>query len=261
MRMRMIAKEDMIDGDRFEQLAQTLGLIYVQIHALDIEDIECYPGKVNVLSHNSDGGIVHRGKLLSSHRFDWEDVPDSVAYWFAQNADVRDDRLIPIPIGLERDRWYPRLRKKETILAIPRPECKEKLCYLNANTEVHVQREAVYKMFECKFWCTVERGKNGIAFDNYAQQIAAHKFVLCPDGNGMDTHRTWETLYLGSFPIVSRHVFTEEFAKILPILVVDDWDIISETFLYNKYDEFIHREWNWQALTMNYWENLIKEKI
>ena len=29
-----------------------------------------------------------------------------------------------------------------------------------------------------------------------------YKFILCPLGNGVDSHRIWETLYSGSIPIV-----------------------------------------------------------
>jgi len=81
--------------------------------------------------------------------------------------------------------------------------------------------------------------------------------VLCPDGNGPDTHRTWETLYLGSFPIVERHVFTERFAEELPLLIVDNWAHVTQDFLDYVYAAFIKLDWNWQALTMDYWEKRI----
>jgi hypothetical protein len=32
--------------------------------------------------------------------------------------------------------------------------------------------------------------------------IAQSKFVLCPSGLGFDTYRLWETIILGSIPIV-----------------------------------------------------------
>lgn len=38
----------------------------------------------------------------------------------------------------------------------------------------------------------------------YLRDIRECGLVICPRGNGMDTHRLWEALYLGSIPIVLR---------------------------------------------------------
>ena len=102
---------------------------------------------------------------------------------------------------------------------------------------------------------------NELGFDRYACQIKDHKFVLCSDSGGIDSYRTWETLYIGSFPIVERHVFTERFAKELPILIVDDVENITEEYLNDKYEEFSNREWNWDLLKSTYWNQLINKLI
>lgn len=256
----IIARTDLIDGDQFERLAGKYGLAYIETHEAKGRNLEgC------ILTHNSDACILPKGKTIQprlsevrTYDYNWP-APASVRVWFAQNVDVCDARLIPIPIGLERDRWFPHLRKKDVILGLPDVE-KTKLLYLNVNPETHWSRPALYEKFGNEAWCTVEPGHNGVGFLNYARQIKRHKFVLCPDGNGMDTHRPWEVLYLGSYPIVARHVFTEELAKILPLLVVDDWSEVTEPYLRSVYEDFASREWNWGALKIGYWENLIKEK-
>lgn len=253
-------KDTMIDGDAFEQLAHDLGLVYVQIHNLTRESIRHRPGTANILSHNGDGCIMPGGTPSREYDFVWDNIPANVGHWFAQNVDVRDGRLTPIPIGLENIRWYPDLHKKDVILALPEIENK-KLVYLNVNADIVVQREVLYQRFGNLAWCTTERGKNGIRFNHYAQQLKAHKFVLCPDGNGLDTHRTWEALYSGSFPIVERHPFTEEFAKQLPLVIIDGWGQVTEDFLNSRYDEFTSREWNWHALSIHYWKDLIQRTI
>lgn len=259
---KLVHRADLIDGDQFEWLAGKYGLAYIETHEARNRELGgC------ILTHNSDGCILPAGKTINPNPsatravdYDWGNVPDSVRVWFAQNADVRDERLIPIPIGLERDRWFPRLRKKEIILTLPDAE-KTRLLYLNFNPSTHRARPALYERFGNEGWCTTELGHNGVGFFHYAQQIKRHKFVLCPDGNGMDTHRVWEALYLGSYPIVQRHVFTEEFAKALPLLVVDDWDEVTQCYLHGIYWDFASREWNWEALKIDYWEYLIKEKM
>lgn len=249
---------DLIDGDAFEALARRMGLVYVETHNLAgrMDDIRRM-GRVIVLSHNSDGCIVAPGTPTREYDFVLRDISPNIVHWFGQNVDVYDDRLTCLPIGLERVRWYPQVRKHEVILSMPQA-AERKLCYLNANTRIRVQREELYQRFEGRPWVTAERGHNGLDFEHYARQLVSHKFILCPDGNGLDTHRTWEALYCGAFPVVQRHVFTEYFSHILPLLVIDDWGQVTEDWLNRVYDDFAACEWNREALTMGYWERVIR---
>lgn len=254
-------KSQMVDGDQFARIAMELGLVYVATHELRkknlIDDIRAMPGKINVLSANSDGGIPAPGVRVRSFDFVWEGMLPNVNIWFSQNVDVREDRLIPIPIGLECDKWNAG-RKKEVILATPIRE-RSRLVYMN-HMEWNPTRTLLYAKFENAPWCTTQRIGKGMG--HYYNQLASHKFVFSPDGNGYDCCRTWEALYLGCYPIVQRHVFTEEFAKQLPLLIVDDWDIVTEDYLNAKYYEFTNGQvWNWDALDIQYWENLIKDAI
>lgn len=47
-------------------------------------------------------------------------------------------------------------------------------------------------------------------------------FVACPPGNGMDTHRFWESLYLGSLPIILKRHEIPAF-KGWPYFALNDW--------------------------------------
>jgi hypothetical protein len=53
-------------------------------------------------------------------------------------------------------------------------------------------------------------------------QILRHRFVLCPPGNGVDTHRMWEALVAGAIPVVLRSQAMKPFES-LPILFVEDY--------------------------------------
>ena len=52
--------------------------------------------------------------------------------------------------------------------------------------------------------------------------------LICPRGNGLDTHRVWESLYLGRTTIVASGTLDPLF-KDLPVLILDDWRQIFET--------------------------------
>jgi hypothetical protein len=82
--------------------------------------------------------------------------------------------------------------------------------------------------------------------------------VLCPEGNGMDTHRTWESLYLGAIPVERRNK-NNRFYTDLPILFVDEWEEVTEEFLRKNFWKIKLKEWNDKKLEFWYWKNKIKE--
>jgi len=94
----------------------------------------------------------------------------------------------------------------------------------------------------------------------FLENIYNSKFVLCPRGNGLDTHRLWETLYLGSIPIV-KDEYGMSFFKDLPILFVNEINNnnISEEFLNNKWIEFNSMKKNYDKLFISYWIELIEK--
>ena len=57
--------------------------------------------------------------------------------------------------------------------------------------------------------------------EDYVEAMASAKAVVCPRGNGFDTHRTWETLYKGAWAIVPdnqhTHCLLEEYPS-LPLI-------------------------------------------
>ena len=66
------------------------------------------------------------------------------------------------------------------------------------------------------------------------------KFVIAPRGNGWDTHRLWEALYLGCVPIVESSGL-DELDSHLPILIVKSWSSLNEKTLEDVYERFLPR--------------------
>jgi hypothetical protein len=42
---------------------------------------------------------------------------------------------------------------------------------------------------------------------DYFNYLSTFKFAICPEGNGIDTHRLWECFYLKVIPIVIDNIF------------------------------------------------------
>jgi hypothetical protein len=52
--------------------------------------------------------------------------------------------------------------------------------------------------------------------------------MLCPRGNGRDTLRVWESLYLGRLVVTLRGSTIEPLYDGLPVLLLDDWAQLFE---------------------------------
>ena len=59
---------------------------------------------------------------------------------------------------------------------------------------------------------------------NYLKCLSSYKFAICPEGNGIDTHRFHECLYLKTIPICLHNHVTYYYSKIYPVVLLDKWD-------------------------------------
>jgi hypothetical protein len=74
-------------------------------------------------------------------------------------------------------------------------------------------------------------------FEDYLQKINDYKFILCPRGNGLDTHRFCESLLLGSIPIVEKNGISDLLEK-FPCIIVNNFnDITIDLIKDYKFDQ------------------------
>lgn len=233
--------------------------VFIQTHRLNeyMPQIASFKDRKFILvSHNSDGGII----TTNPRDFDYQlkEIPDNIIHWFAQNVDVRNEKITPIPVALENSYCTPHNNKQVKMQAVGIKE-KSKLAFLCGNVWTNpLERFKPYKEFYKTPWVTIKTGfNNPKLFDKFIEEIAKHHFVLSPDGNGIDCVRTWEALYMGCIPIVQRHVFTEYFAHYLPMIVIDNWNEITEYKLNSFLEYQVPEHYNKDVLKMSYWENKI----
>jgi hypothetical protein len=82
-----------------------------------------------------------------------------------------------------------------------------------------------------------------------------YAFVVSPHGNGLDCHRTWESLVLGNIVIVKRSSLDSLYEG-LPVVIVDDWAEIQPENLKKWHAEHaaaFGREEVLERLTNRYW--------
>jgi len=92
----------------------------------------------------------------------------------------------------------------------------------------------------------------------FAQEMNEYKFVACPRGNGIDTHRFWEALYRGSVPIVIASKWSKSLKYLdLPLIEVSNWAEAG-----NAIKEFANQSpprlpGELKSLWLPYWKNLL----
>jgi hypothetical protein len=59
-------------------------------------------------------------------------------------------------------------------------------------------------------------------FAKYLRDLSQSYFCISPNGNGIDCHRTWESLYVRTIPIVTDSLVAKAHAD-FPMMVLKDW--------------------------------------
>ena len=96
----------------------------------------------------------------------------------------------------------------------------------------------------------------------YLENLRKYAFTACPVGNGIDTHRLWEVLYMGGIPIIKQNRILESMLEDLPFVLVRNWEQIKdEKFLQDSWDKLSNRQnYNFNKLRIDYWINLIHSR-
>lgn len=162
-------------------------------------------------------------------------------------------KVTPIPLGIADD--YCALTLKNDFEKTK----ATKLLYVNHRVETFPQvRAPLYSLFADKPWATVRTPAAQGETKSYKKELLEHKFILCPRGNGIDTHRMWEALYCGVIPVVQRHITHLNLEGKLPILFVDDYREITEDVLEATYEKYAVEKWDLDMLTVSWWINMIR---
>ena len=172
--------------------------------------------------------------------------------WFAQNADVvGHPKLIPIPVGIANRYWpHGSVSVLDNLISQLPSILKNKFLYLNINPHTHASiREQAIQLFTDKSFCYKTAPK---PWTEYLLDLASSKFVLSPRGNGLDCHRTWEALLMGSIPIVTSSTLNPLYDD-LPVLIVSEWQEITQDFLEKKYAEIKSKQHNEEKMYAPYW--------
>ncbi|WP_419913418.1 hypothetical protein [Hoeflea sp.] len=265
-------------------------------HAGDLEKLEWHGKhlptiyvKTNYLSEFARGGIAHieHDFTLVSGCCDIEAGPRDtepdilrvlldhphLKTWYAQNSNLDEPKMRTLPLGLDYHtltfgiHFWPWGH-------FSTPVAQEASLDETRNAAPQLADKAVSGY--CNWHHVLQRGDrlrciNGVAYDvlsleqlNVRRTLswsnnAQHLFTISPLGMGLDCHRTWEAILLGSVPIVPKSGISSLFED-LPVCVVDDWSEVTVPYLRRKRDWALETEFDFAPLYLDWWRSQLRGK-
>jgi len=200
-----------------------------------------------LISHNSDAGIDARfQRALDDPR---------IVHWFAQNATIEHPKLTALPIGIANAMW-PHGHIESLVgaaAAVPRQRKALVYCNFAVSTNPSIRAPLLAKLSKSDVtWCAPAR-----RFADYLAEMASCQWCVSPTGNGVDCHRTWEALYLGVVPILSRMQVALALYEGLPVIFIDDLSDISKAVIDAEQRRIDGMQFDLSHLTMSRWRHRI----
>ncbi|MCY6380814.1 hypothetical protein [Hoeflea prorocentri] len=193
------------------------------------------------------------------------DNPNLVS-WYAQNCNDNHPKLRPLPIGLDYhtltfqmrfDPWGyfdTPVEQEKTLdtIRIAAPRLKEKKLAGYCNWHHALDRGDRLRCINAVDFDTLALERLSVERSTSWKNNATHFFTLSPLGAGLDCHRTWEALLLGSVPIVPRSGISSLFDD-LPVCVVDDWSEVTVNFMQQQRERILGSQFDFSSLYLETW--------
>lgn len=219
--------KDIIQGEKFQALAThkwtseeeiereannsvivcvTGTILYVHTHLLPLFFQHIWSrlqGRFVLITHNSDDTVneEHVNYLNDSR----------LIRWFAQNVEVKHPKLIAIPIGLANSQWeHGKIDLLRQTMAKSQSQNTLAHMYVNLST-THDLRTRLLHYFTEHPQPEVEMETAArLTYEEFLTRSLKFLYICAPRGNGPDTHRFWETLYLNRIPVTYENEFSRQ---------------------------------------------------
>lgn len=185
--------------------------------------------------------------------------PICVSKWYSINIDYENPNLISIPLGLSND-YSPKNPNANDFIKLSSNKKITKInnMYINYQQNTNLkERKMLFDFFKDEQWVNVD--EPNLNLEEYVEKLNSYSFVFCPWGNGIETHRVWETLYAGSIPVLKYHPSYNSISN-LPVLFVDNYKDINKKLLEEFKNEMKNKVYKFDKLSIKYWEKLINEE-
>lgn len=205
--------------------------LYPDCYSIFKEKIHYFNNPFVLVSNNSDYPVINNEvcSFIANH--------PKLIRWFAQNLIYDHPKLELLPIGFA-NKQYKHGNQIAISNTINNLDNIKKINYIyfyfSINTNFNKRNDCYEKL---KNYIPDSDKKSG---EEYFDYLATFKFAICPEGNGVDTHRLWECFYFKVIPIVLDNEFIRLVKKkynYFPMIILNDWtDLIGMELTYTDYD-------------------------
>ena len=184
--------------------------------------------------HNSDGNFLKEHYTVLN-------LPNCKQI-YSQNNTV--PQVITLPIGQANSQWK---------------HGNEKLLLKSMNSKIEKTNNIFLNFtittplrIDCKN-ILLNKGISWIEnkeYSDYLNTLATYRYCICVEGNGLDTHRFWECLYLGVIPICVKNEWTDRNCNEYPMIVLNNWNELCNEKLINF--DFVNFEGNFDFVNFDF---------
>jgi len=188
---------------------------------------------------------------------EWQLTPKPIDNLIVQASTIDGcDRWQPFPIGMQFSYIY----NYKKPIQIGNHE-NTVLCAINQTTDNHRRPHGLNRQLFIKNLNKNNIINNRMQHDKYFDILPSYKFIISPEGNGIDCHRHYEALIAGSIPIMEYNELTEQKYLNCPVLYTKDYSEITEEYLISKYNEMIDTPYNFSCLFLSYYDSSTQSHI
>ena len=226
----------------------------------DAKVVFCPSDRAEEFLENYAGSIFAKVIIFGNSDRNFERIdfkfPKSVVKVFLQNSSISNEMFVPLPIGLENIRLakngttnlfqskYSNVVKRNEILIGPFGRTHSERNFIE-----QIDPEMPDK------WQVVN---SRLSPRKYAELSSQYIYIAAPRGNGIDTHRFWETLYRGSIPIVKKSSWSASIAQLrIPFVEIEKWEEPDLLAVLGANQGPVFKPTNIPALWWPYWEETI----
>lgn len=180
---------------------------------------------------------------------------NTLAVFTVQHQAYDHPKVHSIPLGVPPEHV-------PTILEAMQKPSANKTQLLMINDSGWEHRHAINKAVIKNFRGMVNNTYGYDGMTEYYEEMRRSKFVLCPSGLGWDSYRIWETLYMGTIPVIEHYNRADGWYRTfdgLPVMWVERMENLTPTMLEAAYVELAvnANHYSFEKLTTAYWIDMV----
>lgn len=192
--------------------------------------------------------------------------------WWNSNVTINDPKMGLIPCGMDYHTQWEKpgvfgLRQlsafsqermvMEILRDSPLQNKKYGNFYVNWHLAMRGDRQDCLDKID-KDFCYFEKLLQGRKY--MYQRQSEFLFTVCPAGASYDCHRNYETILVGSVPIIKKHIIQDHLYDDLPVIKVDDWSEVNRNMVQPWMEQILSKDYDFNPLFLNYWTSKIQGK-